>query len=44
MEIKTFIIIWLLIIAVCALEAYFSVPYDTEFEKEYKKRINKKTK
>jgi len=35
---KTFVLIWLILLVICALEAYFTVPCDKELDKEIIKR------
>ena len=44
MTLQLFGLIWLVIIVVCILESYFSIPYDPELEKEHWKEINNKRK
>ena len=41
MTTKIFLLIWLVIIAICILEVYFSVPYDKDFN-EYKLKKEKR--
>ena len=41
MTVKIFIAIWFGLIIICMLEAYFTVPYDKEFD-EYKLKRDKK--
>jgi hypothetical protein len=41
MRLDIFLLIWLIIIVGCVLEAYFTVPYDRDFN-EYKRKRDKK--
>ena len=41
MTVKIFILSWLILIIICILEAYFTVPYDKDFD-EYKLKRDKK--